>query len=124
MKRMIIFINLLLPSLAFAGEEAAGDIFSTGLKLMGALVIVLGIVLLLYALSRKGFSFLPAVKGEAIKVVEMRHLGTKKALYLVEVRGEEMLLSVGSERIELLSRLGQRDTVPFEETLRSSIEEK
>lgn len=89
----------------------------------GGLFIVLGVVLLLYYLSRKGFGFLPATKSGAIKIVEMRHLMPKKALCLVEVRGKELLLGIGTERIEVLSML---DTPPsaspaasFEETLLS-----
>lgn len=89
----------------------------------GGLFLVLGLVLLLYYLSRKGFGFLPTAKSGAIKIIEMRHLMPKKALCLVEVRGKELLLGIGTERIEILAALDKNQptspTVSFEETLLS-----
>ncbi|OGQ94853.1 MAG: hypothetical protein A2521_11230 [Deltaproteobacteria bacterium RIFOXYD12_FULL_57_12] len=67
--------------------------------------IVLGIILVFYYLSRKGLNLLPAGKAGAIKVVEMRYLMPKKALCLVNVRGRELLLGIGTERIELIAEL-------------------
>ncbi len=121
MRRLFSLILTLWPSMALAAES--DGVFTASLKVMAALAVVLGIVLLLYAASRKGFGFLPAAKGGAIKVVEMRHLAPKKALCLVEVRGQELLLSVGADRIELLTRLGSKpEEESFEKTLISKLE--
>ena len=84
--------------------------------------MVLGIVLLLYALGRKGMGkgWLPNAKGGAIRIVEMRHLAPKKSICLIEVRGEELLLGVGLERIEVLARFeraGQPPSGGFQATL-------
>ena len=95
-----------------------------GLRLVIALGLVLGIFFLFYALSRKGFKFMPGNKSGIIKVLEMRSLGPKKALCLVEVRGEELLLGVGGERVELISKMGP--AVPkksFEDEIRTHFEE-
>jgi len=86
--------------------EAGDSLFVSWVKLIVALLVVLGLILLLYAASRKGFGFLPAAKGGQIKVLEMRSLGAKKGLCLVRVRDEEFLLGLGGERVELIARLG------------------
>jgi flagellar protein FliO/FliZ len=93
------------------------------LKALGALVFVLGVVLLLYfALSRKGFGLLPAARGGQIQIVEMRSLGPKKGLCLVRVRGEEFLLGLGGERIELLTPVKPAAQNAFEQNLQASLE--
>jgi len=120
--RPLLFLALWLwPSLALAAES--GSLLTSSLKMLAALGVVLGLVLLLYAASRKGFGFLPAAKGGAIKIVEMRHLAPRKAVCLVEVRGREFLLGVGNDRVELLTSLGPKERQnSFEENLRTEIE--
>jgi flagellar protein FliO/FliZ len=110
-------LGVLFPTVALGAELGTDNMLPVGLKLIGALVIVLGIVLLLYYCSRKGFGFLPAPKSGAIKLIEARHLMPKKSLFLVEVRGKELLLGVGVDRIELLSGLDWQNNTSFEETL-------
>ena len=123
-KLITVFIFVLLPSVAAAAEGKTDTLLPAGLKLIGALTIILGIVLLLYYCSRKGFGFLPGQKSGAIKLIEARHLMPKKSLFLVEVRGREFLLGVGVDRIELLSRLDWHDTTPFEEALNTHLEDE
>jgi flagellar protein FliO/FliZ len=122
MRLASIFIFVLLPTSAAAAEWGPDTMLPASLKLIGALTIVLGLVLLLYYCSRKGFGFLPGQKTGAIKVIEARHLMPKKSLFLVEVRGREMLLGVGVDRIELLSQLDWHNTTSFAETLNSHLE--
>lgn len=121
MTRLFFLTLWLCPSLALAAES--GSLLTSSLKMLAALGVVLGLVLLLYAASRKGFGFLPAAKGGAIKIVEMRHLAPRKAICLVEVRGREFLLSVGTDRVELLTPLGPKERhSAFEDNLRNEIE--
>jgi len=123
MRLAVMFIFVLLPASAAAAEWGPDTMLPASLKLIGALTIVLGLVLLLYYCSRKGFGFLPGQKTGAIKVIEARHLMPKKSLFLVEIRGRELLLGVGVDRIELLFRLDwHNNTTPFEETLNSHLE--
>ena len=124
MRLPLLLTFLLLPSQVLAAEGISNELLPATLKLVGGLGLVLGIILLLYALSRKGFNFMPAPKSGIIKIIEMKHLMPKKSLYLVEVRGKELLLGVGTDRIELLSHIEDADTPSFEETLQSNIEEK
>jgi len=124
MKLATIFIFVFLPRTAAAADWGPDTMLPASLKLIGALAVILGLVLLLYYCSRKGFGFLPGPKTGAIKLIEARHLMPKKSLFLVEVRGRELLLGVGVDRIELLSLLDWQNTTPFEETLNSHLEDE
>lgn len=89
------------------------------LKLIAALGIVLGLLLLLYYWGRRGLPGLfPAARSSAIKLIEVRHLMPRRALFLVEVRGRELLLGVGSERIELLTTVDWQPGGSFVEALK------
>jgi len=107
---------LLLATPACAADGGSGDLLGSWVKLIVALLVVIGIILLLYALSRKGFGFLPAARGGAIKVVEMRSLGPKKGVCLIRVRDEEFLLGLGGDRVELIAPI-RRPEQSFSETL-------
>ena len=73
--------------------------------MLAGLAVVLGLLYILYAVSRRGLGFLPGNKDGLIRVVEVRSLGPKRGLCLVEVRGRELLLGFGPERIECLAEL-------------------
>ena len=104
--RLLIFSLLLVPHVAGAAEKATEpDLLYSSLKMVAGLVVVIGLLLLLFAASRKGFGFLPKARGGAIKILETKPLGGKKFLCLVSVRGEDMLLGLSNERIECLAKL-------------------
>jgi flagellar protein FliO/FliZ len=122
----VLLMFLLLPSTALAaspGAEAAPEMLGSGLRLLAGLVLVLGLVLLIYALSRRGLRWLPKPRGGAILIREMRHLGPKKALCLVEVRGRELLLGIGADRIDLLCALGDAPGGDFDADLQDALKE-
>ena len=121
---LVVRLHFFLPSTAAAAGWGPDTVLPASLKLIGALTVILGIILLLYYWSRKGFGFLPGPKTGAIKLIEVRHLMPKKSLFLVEIRGRELLLGVGVDRIELLSRLDWQNTTPFEETLNAQLEDE
>ncbi len=125
MIRLIYLLSfLLIPTQLYAADGLSDGLLPATLKLVGGLGLVLGIVLLLYALSRKGFSFMPTPKSGIIKIVEMKHLMPKKSLCLIEIRGKELLLGLGVNSIELISPIEDYNCPSFEETLQSNIEEK
>ncbi len=123
MRYVCLLALTLLAAPALAADTGSGDVLASGVRMIIALLVVLGIILLLYALSRKGFGFLPSAKGGLIKVLEMRSLGPKKGVCLVRVRDEEFLLGLGGDRVELISRI-QRPEPSFDETLQKSLEEE
>lgn len=104
-KRLLTLMLLLAPQLAAAAETAAEpSLLYAALKMVAALAVIIGLLLLLYAASRKGFGILPKTRSGAIKILETKPLGGKKFLCLVSVRGEDLLLGLSHERIECLSK--------------------
>lgn len=105
-RTVLTLLILLAPRLAVAAETAGSEgLLIPALKMLGALALVVGLLLLFYAASRKGFGILPRSRDGQIKMVETKALGGKKFLCLVQVRGQEMLLGVSNERIECLAQL-------------------
>lgn len=108
-KGLSCIILLLLPMAGLAADagSAGNDVslLTPALKMLGALAVIIGLLLLIYAASRKGFGFLPKQREGSIKVLETKPLGGKKFLCLVSVRGQEMLLGLSHDRIECLSKL-------------------
>ncbi len=89
-------------------------------RLTWGLLVVLGIILILYALVRKRFSLLHSSEKSAIKVVEMRHLMPKKSLCLVEVKGREYLIGISADNISLIADLAVSAEPSFAAALEKS----
>lgn len=104
---MAIVLILLLQPVAVFAETAASEpsLLAAALKTMAALGVVIGLLLLFYAASRRGFGLLPHKKSELIEIVETRALGGRKFLCVVKIRDEEILLGMSHDRIENLGRL-------------------
>lgn len=100
--RILLISLLLIPAPAMAGDSLAMG--SAIVQMVWALLVVVGIILILFAIARKRFGLGQAGPG-AIKIVEMRHLMPKSTLALVEVRDRELLLGIGGGKIELLADL-------------------
>jgi len=98
----VLYCMLLSAVPAEAATEATG-IGPALWQMSWALALVVGIILLLYALARRRFTSLR--QGGIIKVIEIRYLMPRKALALVEVHGRQFLLGLGGDRVELLSAL-------------------
>ncbi|GFO58577.1 flagellar protein [Geomonas silvestris] len=96
---------LLVPAGAFASDGA--DLAGSFARMLGSLVLVIGIILILYYLAGR-YLKLPQGGGTPfsyIRVVETRHLAPKKSLMLVEVGGEYLLLSNTGEGINLIKQV-------------------
>ena len=87
------------------------------------LLVVLGILLIIYAIMRKRLSFIKHNDKSAIKIIEIRHLMPKKSLCIVEVGNQEYLLGLGSDTINLLSPVSTKTSETFNEAM-VSIEKK
>jgi flagellar protein FliO/FliZ len=109
---MLVYLRLIPPlclfclsaQTALAGEQPPFSL-SASIRLFWGLLIVLGILLIVYALVRKRLSFLNGGGKGVITIVEMRHLMPKKSLCLIRVRGREYLLGLGNDRISLIAAL-------------------
>lgn len=107
MPAAMVLMILLVPVTALA-ETAAKEpsLLTASLKMLAALGLVVGLLLLFYAASRRGFGFLPQNKSEIIQILETRPLGGRKFLCVVKIRDEEILLGMTHDRIENLGRIG------------------
>ncbi len=72
------------------------------LQMLWALLIVVGVILIIFGLARKRFSFGRLQQGK-IQVLELRQIMPKNTLALVEVQGKVMLLGIGANQISLLA---------------------
>lgn len=100
--------------------SGGGYSFATGLvQSFGSLAVVLGLIYLLTHLSRRWLKGGVGFKGSPchIRVVETRHLAPKKALLLVEVAGEYLLLGNGGEGITLIKQIDMLEEIEVIEVL-------
>jgi flagellar protein FliO/FliZ len=102
MPLLFFLLPVFFPALAWAAEPP--DMTSALLRTLWALLVVAGLILALYGLSKKKL-LLGKIGGNAIKIVELRPLQPKSTLALVEVRGREYLLGVSANSIQLLADL-------------------
>jgi len=123
MARILSLLVLFFPAELWAASLEKTDLFFSGLKMFIGMIVVVGLMLLVYVLNRKGIGFLKKDKIGRIKIVEMRHLGGKKMLCMVEVKGREILLGLGNERIDFLFDFSDsRAVTGFENELRQHVE--
>jgi flagellar protein FliO/FliZ len=123
MARILSLLILFFPAELWAASLEKTDLFFSGLKMFIGMIVVVGLMLLVYVLNRKGIGFLKKDKTGRIKIVEMRHLGGKKMLCMVEVKGRELLLGLGNERIDFLYDFSDSRAVNgFENELQQHVE--
>ncbi len=96
------------------------SLLSAGFRMLWGLLVVLGVLLILYALLRRKLSFAKANASSRIQILEIRHIMPKKSICLVAVDGQEFLLGMGNETISLLSALENDAPSSFNETLTSA----
>jgi flagellar protein FliO/FliZ len=111
---------MLLPATELHAAETAADDLAAYFRVMWGLLIVLAVILALYAVFKNRFSIMNPKTGKAIRILEIQPLMPRKSLCLVEVRGKEYLLGIGSENITLLASLDRNPSGSFQEALDSS----
>ena len=106
----------LLPSIACAGN-GTGQEFSfiaSFFQMIAALAIVVGLILVTWHFSGKLMRGLPGgqhLVSKHIRLIETRYLGPKKALLLVEVGGEYLLLSNSDNRLTLIKQIDMLEEI-------------
>lgn len=101
-----MLVALGAPAPAYGADGVSADLFATGLKLFAGTAVVVGIMLLLHYLNKRGVRFFEGKSTGGIRIVENRAVGGRKSLCLVEVRGETLLLGLGNDRIDMLHHFG------------------
>lgn len=99
------------------GADAELDVMGSYFRVVWGLLVVLGVILILYGILKKRFSLFNTPTSQSIKVIEMKPLMSKKALCLVEVKGEEYLLGLSGDRITHIATIGAGKKSSFAATL-------
>jgi len=82
------------------------DVVSSGLKMLSALVVVLGGLLVLFYFMKRIFSNnVMKSGGNLIKVLGSTYVGLKKHISLVEVPGCVLVVGISGDRLSLLTRI-------------------
>ena len=107
---------LFLPSIVSAAESSVPEFsfMSSLLQMIAALALVVGLILITWHFSGKLMKGLPIgqrLLSKHIRLVETRYFGPKKALLLVEVGGEYLLLSSSDSGLVLVKQIDMLEDV-------------
>jgi flagellar biosynthetic protein FliO len=92
--------NLAEPSDLSLGS---GELFA---KMMLSVVLVIALAVAAMYLSKKVLPKVTKASGKEIRVVETSYLGPRKALHLVEIGPQKLLIGSTNERITTLAHIG------------------
>ena len=109
-------MTVLSPASIHAAD-AALDSMGSYFRVIWGLLVVLGVILILYGIFRKRLSLFHSQSSQSIKILELKPLMSKKALCLVEVKGEEYLLGISNDRITHIATVGSKNDSSFAATL-------
>jgi flagellar protein FliO/FliZ len=112
----LLFLN---PPETFAADIPGNDTESY-FRVIWGLLVVLGIILVLYGIVRKRFSLLSTSPSQNIKILEIKPMMGKKALCLVDVKGQEYLLGISGDQINHIATLSPQPETSFAETLQAT----
>lgn len=112
-------VLLVVPSAVWAATTLGTDT-ADYFRMIWGLLVVLGIILVLYGIIRKRFSLLAASSGGKIKILEVKPMMGKKALCLVDVKGQEYLLGISGETISHIATLTPPAKTSFAATLQAT----
>lgn len=114
-----------LPSQAAwaAAGQQQGESFSflsSFLQMIAALGLVVGLIFLAYYAMTRLVGKMPGVPaaGRQIRILEVRSLGPRKALVLVEVGGEYLLLSSSGDQLSLIKQINMLEDIEVVEETR------
>ena len=100
------------PASIYAADTAL-DSMGSYFRVIWGLLVVLGVILILYGIFRKRLSLFHGQSSQSIKILELKPLMSKKALCLVEVKGEEYLLGISSDRITHIATVSSKNDSSF-----------
>lgn len=86
------------------------DIIPTAMKMLTALGVVLGGMLLVYYFAKRILKRqVGNSKGKMIRVLESSFIGVKKNISLVEIPGAILVLGITNDNISLLSKIENQE---------------
>jgi flagellar protein FliO/FliZ len=107
---------LFLPSIASAADSSGNEFsfLASFLQMIAALALVVGLILITWYFSGKLMKGLPIgqqMLSKHIRLIETRYFGPKKALVLVEVGGEYLLLSSSDAGLTLIKQINMLEEI-------------
>ena len=115
----LVILVVCIPLDTYAGDLPSSDSASY-LRVIWGLLVVLGIILVLYGVVRKRFSLLSTSPSQHIKILEIKPMMGKKALCLVDVKGQEFLLGISGDQINHIATLSPQSEKSFAKTLQEA----
>jgi flagellar protein FliO/FliZ len=119
-KRAVSALLLLCPSLVLAADSS-GQGFSflaSFLQMLAALALVVGLILVTWHFSGKLMRGVPLgqhLLSKHIRLIETRYFGPKRALILIEVGGEYLLLSSNDTGLTLIKQIDMLEEIEIVE---------
>lgn len=121
---LLVTLALLQPVAARAEDAAAGgfSFFASLVQMVAALSVVVGLILLVYFASNRLARRIPSlgVGKRYIRVVEVQAVGPRKALMLVEVGGEYLLLANSGDQLSLIKQIDMLEEVELVDDTQNS----
>lgn len=111
------FMLVLLPSTASATEAQIGGgsfgFLSSFFQMIAALFFVVGLILLVYFVSSRFLRKIPALRPgkEHIRLLEVRAMGPRKSLILIEINGEYLLLASSGDQLNLIKQINMLEEI-------------
>ena len=88
------------------------DLISTALKMLTALAVILGVLLIMFHVFRRVFrSRLGNPAEKQIRVLENSYIGVKKNISLVQVPGAVLVLGITNDNIRLLTKIEDKEAL-------------
>jgi len=88
------------------------DIIPTAIKMLTALGVVLGGILVIYYFAKRILkNQVGNSKGKMIRVLESSYIGVKKNISLVEIPGAVLVLGITSDNISLLTKIENQEVI-------------
>jgi flagellar protein FliO/FliZ len=114
---LCLVLLLFLPErVQGASGQDSGSNFSflaSFLQMIAALMLVVGLILLVYYVMTRLLRKMPVLRSENqhIRVLEVRAMGPRKALILVEIAGEYLLLASSGEQLGLIKQINMLEEI-------------
>ena len=82
------------------------DMLATALKMLAALALVLGVLGLVFYLSKRVMrKDISGSGGKMIRVLASQYIGLKKSISLVEIPGAILVVGIAGDTIRLLTKI-------------------
>ncbi len=103
------------PLTPMTGLAESGSLLIPAFKVVGGLLLVVGLMLLFFIwLKKMGFSRKALQQGSLIQVLDTRLIGPKKYVSVLRIADECLAVGVTEQQITLLSRL-ETSQIPAED---------